>query len=854
MVKNILIFNPKELPFGLLSNNSIHFMEIDGKKWRSVTNYIYSNMIPYPFSNSNVLQNVDIKDIQKTYDDFKREKYLNIIKNAIEKAVEEKVKISVEKIKEYNNIQFKEGNFKSLKPDLQQLLLSTGNRPIIFISNDKFLGDGEDNDGLNLLGKQLMQLRHQLKIINWQQKIIQKEEEKKKLLYKSYKLEIALENAISKDNDLTEYIGNNKIDIILKNLENMDYLAREIISYDEFVEEILNKNRLSPETESLLLLAEEYPDTLIYKIRKYKLRNLKYIQEKKHRELVFNMYLNYMIRKNYGHINENDYEKVKNQTFSILSQKEKLNLVNKLWNLFLENKLDFTLTNNIKQNLDKIKVPNEEEIREAENKDPLEGYISKKQKQEEKEEEKEQEKEQEEKNPVLIKGKDVSSLNKEQEEFLVFLPSNSLFLFTLDNLLFPTIYHYILFKLIQSIPNNENSYQYILQRNSRLFDLIPNIWEKYNDLENEYNKKYFTIYASKALENKFNDLSLQNLLLVTGNANLIWDDKSNSILGVGKNNKGNNFVGKKLMELRKQIQNNEQMYTNITSSEINQIAITISDSPFMERWLSMRIKDICRSVNIMLNYTQIKLGNDIVLTYKFVESVLNNIYNPCSSIFVRAKRLEDNIYIPGYFKNLVYSCKNFRNVDEDIIKLLWSRIIVMLQTLFEYNHINNMMDISQTIASIQLLLSNKEKCKREQQVEEEEDNCIISALYNVLLGISKFNKDNEILFNGDSYDFDTAVSIILGGKETYPKDVYPKFKPTKLNLSREEIAFEKAQYENNKKNWEEERKKKEKKKGNEKGKKKSRYDVQQTKREQELKNQQLRKRILEKAKQNKSKI
>ena len=45
MVKVIKIFDPKEKPFGWLSNNYRHFMRIDGKEWQYVTSYIYANIL-----------------------------------------------------------------------------------------------------------------------------------------------------------------------------------------------------------------------------------------------------------------------------------------------------------------------------------------------------------------------------------------------------------------------------------------------------------------------------------------------------------------------------------------------------------------------------------------------------------------------------------------------------------------------------------------------------------------------------------------------------------------------------------------------------------------------------------------
>jgi len=44
MANIIDLFNPNDNPFGRLSNNSYHPIIINGKKYDTVTNYIYSNI------------------------------------------------------------------------------------------------------------------------------------------------------------------------------------------------------------------------------------------------------------------------------------------------------------------------------------------------------------------------------------------------------------------------------------------------------------------------------------------------------------------------------------------------------------------------------------------------------------------------------------------------------------------------------------------------------------------------------------------------------------------------------------------------------------------------------------------
>ena len=59
-MQSIELFNPNDKPFGKLSNNAYHPMTINGKKYNTVTNYIYSNMLLTPLLRT-VVQNAKIR-------------------------------------------------------------------------------------------------------------------------------------------------------------------------------------------------------------------------------------------------------------------------------------------------------------------------------------------------------------------------------------------------------------------------------------------------------------------------------------------------------------------------------------------------------------------------------------------------------------------------------------------------------------------------------------------------------------------------------------------------------------------------------------------------------------------------
>jgi hypothetical protein len=59
-MENIILFNPNDKPFGMLSNNTYTPMTINKKKYDTATNYILSNMLT-SLVDRTIVQNTKIK-------------------------------------------------------------------------------------------------------------------------------------------------------------------------------------------------------------------------------------------------------------------------------------------------------------------------------------------------------------------------------------------------------------------------------------------------------------------------------------------------------------------------------------------------------------------------------------------------------------------------------------------------------------------------------------------------------------------------------------------------------------------------------------------------------------------------
>ena len=144
MVKQaIKIFNPRDKPFGGLSNDYNHLMQLDNKDWANVTTYIYSMLLSTPAHRQTIRSFKNLKKIRGQFLELVEIENIEVIRNALEKGLRVKFKKDTE---------------------LSEKILATGNSPILYASENKLLGIGVDNKGYNLYGKYLSQMRHILRV------------------------------------------------------------------------------------------------------------------------------------------------------------------------------------------------------------------------------------------------------------------------------------------------------------------------------------------------------------------------------------------------------------------------------------------------------------------------------------------------------------------------------------------------------------------------------------------------------------------------------------------------------------------------------------------------------------------
>ena len=762
MSNTIQLFNPFDKPYGALSNNANHYMNINItydktkdiklEKWKTVSNYIYANVLTMP-GYRNIIKNTKPKDAKK----LSGELQAKTIKNTVMSALEESLDVKFE------------------NTTLKELLVSTGTSPLIYLTDDTMLGVNSDGEGQNLVGKYLSQIRHRLEVSYTQEKEIQIIEDKNTRIFNTYIAEKALVTAIYNDYDLTEYSKLSIDEIIDK--YGRDKIMNKIPTRD-VVLTLFRRGNLN----EVVMSAINNPKMLVIGVRKRELGKLRSRLITKQKRLVLDMYMNYILERDYPELKSEQYREAREQQLQEIDLQENLELQNKLFDLFVTGALPEILSNRMDEMLSDIKIPSEEEVVEAE-------AI-----------------------PVIVIDEETATIRPYRPEagsiiyfsdtnrdntdpkYSDFAPSRYTEMLSINNYAYPSITHYIfaiLLTLFQSIRTIKNAYPYILvnpsaQEWNKPQDFIePNaVIKKYinmKDIEYVTNLKKYAVIGMNA---KFSDRMIQDILLLTENMTIVWNDKGDPILGVGPNNNGENFVGNYMMELRNKIRKDrhDEPEIQITSDDIVNFLQT---DIFMKSWFEMRVRDMCKAVYIMKAHVYTQTGEQMQIDSNFVSTVLDKIYQPCSELFTRAKDID--IPVPQYVKFLVSNCPGFKDctvtyseskrevvrpsnvkgVCPGVVEVIWKRIVIMIYFLIEYRNSSTLQNIRAIIARIENIVSTPSKC--EQILDNQWESCIMSAIINLLSGINKFNKAFAYSSLINENDINTAISIIVNNLVRKPK-------------------------------------------------------------------------------------
>lgn len=351
----IYIFNPKEQPFGKLSNNAHTLFTMDRRIWKTVTHYIYSNMLQFT-NNRTLLDRVKTKEVYNTFLTlYNEEKFHTIVKSV-------------------NEAHFSKFNGK-VNPELEDMLISTDGFNIVYNDDNTVLGVNSQGEGYNAIGKSLTNLRQGLineKILGEKKRYESYIENKVYNIYKAYAI---LERMMSKGfNPLpfkaltpeelivvvygTNPIASNNGSNNGSNGSNNSANSNTYIDFSKFrveipdiqiIMELYRKNKIPWVSTEI-----ENPGTLISNFIRKNISIINDNIKKLYYDTVLGVYLSYIINKNYN-LENDKYELAKREELDRLTPLQLSQLKKRVYYLYkkgLFNELEGTSMNNISVKID----------------------------------------------------------------------------------------------------------------------------------------------------------------------------------------------------------------------------------------------------------------------------------------------------------------------------------------------------------------------------------------------------------------------------------------------------------------------------------------------------------------------
>lgn len=671
-------------------------------------------------------------------------------------------------------------------PELEKILIGTGNFPIHYESNDPFLGIGPDGKGANLVGKILMQIRHNLRNKSKIEAVQKKERAKNQRIYDAYLAYSALRSELyDNNNQLVDYLGLNPAQIIAK--YGIGNLVKGVPTQDTVLQ-LYKYEKLNP-----IIMKELFqPGTMVINIRKNELQSLRDRLLRLKDDIIFNSYLEYIIRRNYEDATTTEVDRLleiqdnlRKQSITAIegssevSQalerglKSRDDLVNdvvenaiavekskispsqlgdvksRVIDLFKLGMLSASLSDKIDADIEHLNIPSEDDVREAELAElpvapitsptsPVEEIVSdvssgsserdptaKQLKKMFKHDKSTRKTELVDKIIALKGGGHRSDFNdwsindlrqrlealqtieteevepigegfhppsgnpiriftdpeKNYPELRPFDPDFFTGMLTVESKKYPTIKHYIIARLISTTGTRRvvDSYGNVsaekgigMNAAHKSIMVDPNLHgnqpqdylniqmagKVYDDMLNQTNEQLLSLFTVSALNKKFEDRSLQNLLLLTDTATILWTGP-NPFLGSGQPDyPGFNYVGKTMMTIRERVKENRKEEEGVEIREVD-IMRFINKDKFIMDWIKMRVKDMCDVVYKAQQYMKIKENfdfnmNEEVDFVRLINTVLDVIYQPCTELVTMSKEVD--IPVPSFMVHMVKKC------------------------------------------------------------------------------------------------------------------------------------------------------------------------------------------------------
>jgi predicted NAD-dependent protein-ADP-ribosyltransferase YbiA (DUF1768 family) len=381
-------------------------MHIDGRKWSTVTNYVLANLLVTPIYKTSLQLSPTYGDTRDMPESSINNRITQLIANTelrqnrvLNKQEKELIKQRVlsemsfnrldifQKYAYYLNLERQEATRKAVEeaymakitesPELANSLLLTENSPIEYVSDNAFLGVGKDGSGMNVIGKVLMQIRHNLYTQKRIEENMEKDEEKNKLVFETYKAYIMLLQEIGRLNNLKDYMNLTPKDIISlyksKHPDDVNIskaskkIIQDMVSKGQLpiIKEIIEKPELAKSLASLVYNANR--------------KHIRLGMLNKHNEIIAKIYTQYILKEKFPEMPKGKVKEASLQLELVTSTpSEYKELVDKIVNKYYSGDLPGKVVQKINSALEEYpldmeeKKEKDEEDKESEEKDEKE--------------------------------------------------------------------------------------------------------------------------------------------------------------------------------------------------------------------------------------------------------------------------------------------------------------------------------------------------------------------------------------------------------------------------------------------------------------------------------------------------
>lgn len=682
--KTVKIFNPTQKPFGVLSNNSYSPIIIDNEEWKSVTQYIYTQVQCKPSYRSLVKNQKNSKLAKKVGIDLYLQCMRETTLSATKQALQEKFKDT----------------------ELAQALLTTGESLLFYDSNNSVLG----SPGENLLGKYLREIRNNLRVEKKEKGVEEIEETKYDRVYKIYLAFRILEEELARGKSIAKYKNKSYDDII-----SVDPTLK---INKEAVIKLYKAGRLDIVESEL-----SSPGNLVAFVLKERGAHAISTATLVRKNTIFDMYTNYIVEQKYPELTtQNQKAQATSQAFENLTQEQIRDMKERVINLYNLNKLESSLQNKIKQELKQLITQKETEpiIREEEIIEAPEEKL-------------------ETPSGVFLPGQEpVMPLNIHFSDAgtdpkWAFLSPAFPHMVSIGGRPYPTVIHYIIASLLANLHSNFRDAHKLLminpERNAWVLDNYKNISDLDSTFEQAKEQDWVETLrdsAKMALDVKFDNVELQNILLLTGTSKILYTDQTDAVLGTGPNEQGMNFTGTYLMELRNNIKKYKVKEGDFLAY-ITDIAEAQAKIPGLKTWILSRIRDAIMTASMVRNYL-VSLGvSGVSLDKRLAVYVIQTLYDPCKNISFAEKEIGE---VPSEINKFIKNEAEKLNlaVRPKGIFTLWKYAGILTFSLLV--NLAGKKPISRLLELKQKLIKETKHCWG--PFDEVERNCVFSAVLNIV--------------------------------------------------------------------------------------------------------------------------